>query len=426
MSHHTVQSGYRDLVLRLNKFPQGAPPSRLLYDILSLLFSEEEASLLSRLPVRPFSAAKAAGVWGKPEAEAQKILEGLASRGHLLDLEQDGVMLYLLPPPMAGFFEFSLMRVRRNIDQKRLSELFYQYLNVEEDFIKALFCGGETQIGRVFVNEEALPERHSSRVLDYERASEVIGSASAIAVGMCYCRHKMSHVGKGCDAPLDICMTLNGAAESLIRHGSARQVDAVEGLDLLQDARDRNLVQCGDNVQDRVNFICHCCSCCCEALLAVRRLAIPSALYSTNFLPVLSPGNCTGCGACVSLCPVAALSPESGTEGGKPRCDEKVCLGCGVCVRSCPREGLALEPRAQRVITPVNSAHRVVLMAIERGTLQHLIFDNQAHLSHRVMAAVLGAILKLSPVKQALAARQLKSRYLARLLANVEVATFSD
>jgi hypothetical protein len=56
-------------------------------------------------------------------------------------------------------------------------------------------------------------------------------------------------------------------------------------------------------------------------------------------------------------------------------------------------------------------------MAIERGKLQHLIFDNQAHVAHRAMAAILGVILKLPPLKQALASRQMKSRYLERLLA---------
>lgn len=54
--------------------------------------------------------------------------------------------------------------------------------------------------------------------------------------------------------------------------------------------------------------------------------------------------------------------------------------------------------RAGRVITPANSAHRIVLIAIERGTLQPLVFDNQAHLNHRAMAAILGVILKLPPV----------------------------
>ena len=41
-----------------------------------------------------------------------------------------------MPPPMAGFIEFALMRTRGDIDQKYLSELYYQYMNVEEDFVK--------------------------------------------------------------------------------------------------------------------------------------------------------------------------------------------------------------------------------------------------------------------------------------------------
>ena len=55
-------------------------------------------------------------------------------------------------------------------------------------------------------------------------------------------------------------------------------------------------------------------------------------------------------------------------------------------------------------------------MAIERGKLQNLIFDNQALMSHRFMAAILGAILKLPPVKQLMASEQVKSRYFEALL----------
>jgi len=75
-----------------------------------------------------------------------------------------------------------------------------------------------------------------------------------------------------------------------------------------------------------------------------------------------------------------------------------------------------VQSRKNRVITPVNSVHRVVMMAIERGKLQNLIFDNQAMFSHRAMAAILGVILKLPPIKQAVASEQFKSRYLAALI----------
>ncbi len=118
-------------------------------------------------------------------------------------------------PQWQVFFEFSLMRVRNDIDQKVLSELFHQYMNVEEDFIKQLFTRGETQLGRTFVNEQALSNENALYVLDYERATEVINTATHIGVGVCYCLHKMHHLNKACDAPMDICMTFNASAKRL-------------------------------------------------------------------------------------------------------------------------------------------------------------------------------------------------------------------
>jgi ferredoxin len=340
----------------------------------------------------------------------------------LLDLERpDGTRTFVLPPPMAGFFEFSMMRVGNGYDQKLLAELFHQYLNVEEDFVRALFAGGETQLGRVFVNEGALPG-NALQVLDYERASEVIRTASHIGIGTCYCRHKMAHLEKACQAPMEICMTFNGTAGSLIRHGVARSVDRTEGLDLLAQAVDGNLVQFGENVRDQVAFICNCCGCCCEAMLAAKRFAVLNPIATTNFLPEVDATVCNGCGKCAEACPVEAMGLVSAADPHKPkrkkaRLDASICLGCGVCVRVCSRQALRLRERGRRVLTPVNTAHRVVLMAIERGQLQHLVFDNQAHLHHRAMAAVLGVILRLPPLKQALASRQMKSRYLEQLLA---------
>ncbi|RMH70425.1 MAG: 4Fe-4S dicluster domain-containing protein [Gemmatimonadetes bacterium] len=425
MAHLTVRSGYKKLTERLNRFPQGAPPSKLLYQILQMLFSEQEAQYVSLLPIKPFGVKTAAKLWKLSQAEAQTILDNLASRGILVDLEMpDGHQSYSLPPPMAGFFEFSMMRLRTDIDQHLLAELFYQYLNVEEDFIKALFTHGETQLGRTFVNEAALTPENSLHVLDYERASEVIRTASHRAVGMCYCRHKMEHKGQACDAPMNICMTFNATGASLIKHGIAREVDVPECLDLLEQAYDHNLVQFGENVREGVNFICNCCGCCCEAMIAQRRFSVLHPVHTTNFLPEIDKDVCNGCGKCVTVCPVEAMTLVSANDPHRPkrktaRLNADICLGCGVCVRQCTREALQLKEREQRVITPLNGAHKAVVMAIERGKLQHLIFDNQAQWNHRAMAAILGVILKLPPVKQILATQQVKSRYLEYLVSKM-------
>jgi formate hydrogenlyase subunit 6/NADH:ubiquinone oxidoreductase subunit I len=421
MAHTTLKSGYDSLIDRLNRFPQGAPPSKTLYQILAMLFSEREAELVALLPIKPFDAETAARAWKMDLTAARNVLDTLAGRAILVDVEQNGKSTYTLPPPMAGFFEFSMMRLRGDIDQKLLGELFYQYMNVEEDFIKSLFVRGETQLGRTFVQERVLSNENALHVLDYERASEVIHTASQRGIGVCYCRHKMEHVGKDCDAPKDICMTFNSSAESLVKHGYARAVDVQEGLDLLAQAWDHNLVQFGENVRQGVNFICNCCGCCCEAMIAARRFAYLNPVHTTNFIAEVDSGECNGCGKCVSACPVEAMALVSAndphhTNRKKAHLDEKLCLGCGVCVRSCPGSGLSMRSRPQRVITPLNSAHRVVMMAVERGDLQNLIFDNQVLWNHRALAAVFGVILNLPPIQRVLASNQVKSRYLEAII----------
>jgi ferredoxin len=419
MAHHALD-GYSGLVDRLNRFPQGAPSSDTLYKILKLLLDENEARLVSLLPIKPFTVKKASQVWKIPPLEAQNRLETMASRALLVDMEQNGETLYVLPPPMAGFFEFSMMRTRQDVDQRLLAELFYQYLNVEEEFIKNLFANGDTQLGRAFVHEPALPDDDALYVLDYERASEIIKTAKHRAVGICYCRHKMEHMNKACSAPMDICMTFGTTADSLARHGYAREIDTAECLDLLQQAYDHDLVQFGENVREGVNFICNCCGCCCEAMLAHKRFAVMNPIHTTNFLPLVKE-NCNGCGRCQKACPVDAIKlqeieSDEGKSIKKAVIDEDICLGCGVCVRNCKTGSIRLEAREKRVLTPLDSTHRVVMMAIERGKLQELIFDNKVLWSHRTLGTLLGAILNLKPVYRALASEQIKSRYLEKLI----------
>ena len=303
-------------------------------------------------------------------------------------------------------------------------------MNVEEDFVKDLFFVTETRLGRVFVQEPVLTNDKMNHILDFERATHIVEEAKYIGLGTCYCRHKAYHAGHPCeiDAPWDVCLTFDNVARSLSEHGGyARLISREEAKEVLELSYESNLVQIGENVREHPAFICNCCGCCCEALQAARKFSPMQPVATTNYIPEVNAETCIGCGKCAKVCPIFAISIKEETaqpEGGKKKkwadVDTEICLGCGVCARNCPTGAIRLERRPVQIITPVNSTHRFVLQAIEKGTLQNLIFDNQAFANHRAMAAVFSTILKLPPLKQALASKQFKSVYLDKLLSMQE------
>jgi Pyruvate/2-oxoacid:ferredoxin oxidoreductase delta subunit len=419
MAHLTGRTGYKNLVDRYNKFPQGAPESESLYHILQVMFTEKEASMVSLLPIKPFSVKDAAKIWKVSEKEAFKILEELASKALLLDMNDKKEQKYVVPPPMIGFFEFALMRTGGCYDQKLLSELFHQYLENEEDFMRKLL-GLKTPIGRILVNEETVKEEDHAYVLDYERATKIIEKAESVGVSRCYCRHKAEHLGEECDAPQEVCLSINNLSHSLTKHGYARLISKEEAFEILETSYDHNLVQFAENVQDDVGFICNCCACCCMALKGAKKMGVPQAIASSNFIATMSDA-CVSCQQCIKVCPVGCFTTEEVEGKKKVVFDDTLCLGCGVCQRVCKLDAIEMVKRDKRLFTPVNTVHKLVLEAIETDTLHNLIFDNQAMASHRFMAAFTGAFLKLPPVKQLLVSETFQSKYLLKLIEQVNV-----
>ena len=311
MGHITSKDAYKNLEDRINWFTQGAPPSDTFYKILQVLYTEKEAKWVALLPVRPFTLKKAARIWGTTEAKAEKVLDHLCEKALLVDSTYRGVRRFVMPPPMAGFIEFALMRTRGDIDQKYLSELYYQYMNVEEDFVKDLFYATETKLGRVYVQEPVLTTENTLHILDHERASHIVEEAEYIGLGTCYCRHKAYHAGHPCeiDAPWDVCLTFGNVARSLAEHGGhARLISKEEAMDALERSYDAGLVQIGENVREDPAFICNCCGCCCEALQAARKFSPMQPVATTNYIPSVEENTCIGCGKCEKACPIFAVS----------------------------------------------------------------------------------------------------------------------
>jgi len=54
---------------------------------------------------------------------------------------------------------------------------------------------------------------------------------------------------------------------------------------------------------------------------------------------VVDKDKCTGCGECVSACPLEAISMKD----DKAEVDPDTCGGCGACIDVCPVGALTLE-----------------------------------------------------------------------------------
>ena len=53
---------------------------------------------------------------------------------------------------------------------------------------------------------------------------------------------------------------------------------------------------------------------------------------------VVNKDTCIGCGACVGVCPVGAITMA---DDGKAVVDADACIDCGACVGACPVEAIA-------------------------------------------------------------------------------------
>jgi len=403
MGHLTIHN-YRNLQKRMDRSIPGIYDSATLYELLKILFTDEEARLCSVMPLTYFTLGDIAGIWDKGEEETDHILQNLASKGLVYFDDHDGKKNYVLAPPVLGFFEFSLMRLDGKFDRKRLSELYYQYLNVEEDFVRQ-FANINPPMTRVFVQEDAIRDI-KSEVLSYEKASAGIDQAACITVGTCFCRHKMEHMGLACDNPQDVCLTFNNVARDLAAQGIAREISKSEAHDILKRCIEKGLVQIGDNKREELVVICNCCGCCCDILLAYKRLGSTSLINPTNYIAAIDRDACSGCGICADKCPVEAIT----IADDEAIVNNKVCLGCGVCTRFCPIDVCKLEARPERVFVPFNTFERVALQSIDQGKMGNFIFDNQTSLVHKILRATINGLIKLPPVKRFLLKEKVYTR----------------
>jgi len=420
MGHAVGKEIFRELGRKIDNLPLRAPWNEKFYELLKSLYSEKEADVVVKMPYGMSDLDRIAQVTKYEKSELQKILEGLCSKGLVMDMWVNDAYRYMPSPIMIGIFEFSMMRTGGGVDSKALAHLFQQYLSHNDGEIYAMNTknGKRVSVIRALPHLETIDASEYMEVLDYEKATSIIESFEKFSIGLCSCRHEKFHVGeKKCDVPLDKCSSFGGAADYLIRNKLAKEVSKSEMLENLAQSVEMKLVLCADNVKRNVTFICHCCKDCCNALAGISKFGYPNTVVTSNFIAKNRPDICVGCGKCAEACPIDAIKmvPIDQPQTKKKKdavIDSSICLGCGVCALSCKKGAVTLTKREKRVLHPETTFERAILQCLERGTLQNQIFDNPQSITQKFMRGFVGGFLRLPPVKAALMSDTLRSSFL--------------
>ncbi len=320
-----------------------AYPVPEVFALLEALFTEEEVEVACEMPAAATSLEGMADILSRPAEDILPLLESMADKGLAATRKQDNVVLYKLLPIAPGIFEFQFMRGGNTDRDRQLARLFRAYVDVVGEHLKKDFPAPEdmTPFMRVIPVEETIEA--GQRVYTFDQISRYIESADAIAVGHCYCHHEAFLLGKEtCDAPEYRCINFGPGALYTAERGITRLISKAEALEIVAACAEKGLVHMGSNTSKYLEYLCNCCKCHCGTLISLNKVGEPNLTAGSGYIAELDEKLCDGCGPCVEVCPVDAVS--IGDEQ-KAAVDQLTCIGCGLCARHCPADAIAMKPR---------------------------------------------------------------------------------
>jgi len=176
-------------------------------------------------------------------------------------------------------------------------------------------------------------------ILDLTSIEGILRNAEIITLEDCGCRAKWHK----CNAPLDVCLSLDGEAREAMKRG-AKRISLAQALVVLKRSHQAGLVHMAYTFKgkEKPEVICSCCSCCCHSLSALVRFGIPHHVVASEYIAHQNYDTCDNCGTCVQRCQFHARQLNS---DNKLVFNPNKCFGCGLCVSACPTKSITLTER---------------------------------------------------------------------------------
>jgi electron transport complex protein RnfB len=349
---------YEKLADYLDTLPAGYPrtESGVELRILKRLFTPEDAALAMHLTLIPEKSSVIAYRAGISNEDAQRHLDDMDKKGLIFSVQLGNKPpRYRIDQFIVGFWESQVNQLTPELVRD-----FEEYLPA---FVNLDTWQKVPQLRTIPVEESI---HDWTEIMAYERAYKIVSAHTKFAVLNCICRQEQRMLGKGCDMPLESCLSFGSAAEHSIRIGRSREITREEVFKILQRAEKAGLVLQTANARKSV-FICTCCGCCCGVLRSIKSDPKPASRISNPFVVKFDQDTCTGCGTCVERCQMDAFH----LHNDKVILNPDRCIGCGLCVTTCPTGSLSLlrKPKKEQSYVPVNLTETYIRLGHVQGKM---------------------------------------------------------
>jgi len=224
---------YQQLAQHLDKLPAGYPAteSGVELRILKRLFTEEEAHIAMGLTMLPEATDAIAGrLQVEVDVLADKLAD-MARKGLIFRISKGGNHLYSAAQFVIGIWEYHL----NDLDEELIRDV-NEYL--PQVMHKQWMQTDTKQLRVIPISQKVNAEMN---ITSYEMAEEIIRSQSKIVASPCICRKEHQMAGKGCDNPMEVCLSFGTGAYYYEQNGLGREVDQSEALEILEKGGLRGL-----------------------------------------------------------------------------------------------------------------------------------------------------------------------------------------